>query len=85
MHTRHVRGTVNDGGELVLTNPTALPPGEVDVILLYREPEGRLRRRSKKGKHPAFGIWADRPEAADPAGFAARLRQDLENRSDRRV
>jgi len=32
------------------------------------------------GKHAAFGIWADRPEAKDPAAFALKLRQDMEKR-----
>lgn len=32
------------------------------------------------GAHTAFGIWADYPEANDPAAFAATLRQNMEKR-----
>ena len=34
------------------------------------------------GEHVAFGIWADHPEAQDPAAFALKLRQDMEKRRD---
>ena len=30
------------------------------------------------GAHSAFGIWADYPEAQDPAAFALKLRQSME-------
>jgi hypothetical protein len=32
------------------------------------------------GEHVAFGIWADYPEASDPAAFALKLRQNMEKR-----
>ncbi|GAB4546580.1 MAG: hypothetical protein Fur002_21790 [Anaerolineales bacterium] len=32
------------------------------------------------GAHAAFGIWADYPEANDPAAFAANLRENMEKR-----
>ena len=32
------------------------------------------------GTHAAFGIWADYPEANDPAVFAATLRENMEKR-----
>lgn len=34
------------------------------------------------GAHSAFGIWADNPEANDPAAFALKLRQKMERRQD---
>jgi hypothetical protein len=34
------------------------------------------------GTHSAFGIWADYPEAQDPAAFAKKLRQNMERRQD---
>ena len=35
-----------------------------------------------KGKHTAFGIWADYPEAQDPVAFASKLRENVEKRRD---
>jgi len=32
------------------------------------------------GAHVAFGIWADYPDAQDPAAFALKLRQNMEKR-----
>lgn len=32
------------------------------------------------GAHVGFGIWADYPEAKDPAAFAAKLRENMEKR-----
>lgn len=32
------------------------------------------------GEHVAFGIWADYPEASDPAAFALKLRENMEKR-----
>jgi hypothetical protein len=34
------------------------------------------------GTHSAFGVWADYPEAKDPAAFALKLRQNMERRQD---
>ena len=34
------------------------------------------------GEHAAFGIWADYPEANDPAAFALKLRQNMEKRQN---
>lgn len=83
MRARRLKGVVTPGGEIVLREPNDLPPGEVDVIVLYPEPSPRRRRRSA-GSHPAFGIWADRPEAQDPMALAASLRDGIEARHDRR-
>jgi hypothetical protein len=39
-------------------------------------------REAIPGKHVAFGIWADYPEAQDPATFALSLRRKIERRMD---
>lgn len=36
---------------------------------------------STSGEHSAFGIWADYPEAKEPAAFAAQLRQNVGKRA----
>ena len=38
--------------------------------------------RARAGEHPAFGIWADRPEAQDPVQFTEHLRRAIETRQD---
>ncbi|MBU0510371.1 MAG: hypothetical protein KKD28_15205 [Chloroflexi bacterium] len=39
-------------------------------------------RESVSGEHAAFGIWADYPEADEPAIFALKLRRQIETRQD---
>lgn len=34
------------------------------------------------GEHSAFGIWADYPEAQNPAVFAKKLREGIEKQQD---
>ena len=49
-------------------------------FLQFRE-QG-LIQPAGSGVPSAFGIWADYPEAQDPASFAMRLRRNLESRRD---
>ena len=49
-------------------------------FLQFRE-QGPIQSAAS-GAHLAFGIWADYPEAQDPASYALRLRQNLEKRQD---
>ena len=46
-------------------------------FLQFRE---QALQPSAAGEHTGFGIWADFPEANDPAAFAVKLRQDMETR-----
>jgi len=39
-------------------------------------------QRKTSGKRAAFGIWANNPEAQDPAAFAEKLRMKIETRQD---
>jgi hypothetical protein len=44
---------------------------------------GRRHGQAAQGrKYPAFGIWADREETADPVAFANQLRHMVEGRQD---
>ena len=78
-----LKGEVTENQRLVMEVPGEIPPGPVEVIVLVEE-AGRPRKRGKAGpeRHPLFGMWADRPEAADPVEFAARLRRRIERRED---
>ncbi len=44
--------------------------------------EKPLKRSKASRKHSAFGLWANRPEAQDPAAFARTLRENIEKRQD---
>ena len=44
--------------------------------------EGLPVQFATPGAHSAFGIWADYPEASDPAAFARTLREKIEKRRD---
>lgn len=41
-----------------------------------------ISTKEKTGEHVAFGIWADYPEAENPASFAKELRSKIEKRDD---
>ena len=50
---------------------------------LQARKSGKRRGKSAEGrKHPAFGLWADRKETADPVEFTNQLRRMIENRQD---
>ena len=53
---------------------------EVAQFIEFLQFRGQALHPSVSGEHTAFGIWADYPEAKDPAAFALKLRQDMENR-----
>ncbi len=80
-----LKGQVTSDRKLVVKLPRNIPPGAVEVIVLSEALARPVKPRSARRKaHPAFGIWADRPEAAEAALFAAYLRQQMQNRADRR-
>jgi len=56
---------------------------EVAQFIEYLQFRGQPTLKSTSaGGHVAFGIWADYPEASDPAAFAQKLRQNMEKRQD---
>ena len=66
--------------------PLDIAPGEAEVIILHRRAQ---RPRASKAParithHPAFGLWADRPEAAEPVAFVDELRRRVMERRKRR-
>lgn len=70
---------------VTLSVPAEVEPGEAEVIVLHRraKPAGRKAARSKSRQHPAFGLWASRPEAADPVAFVDELRRRVMERRAR--
>jgi hypothetical protein len=74
--------------ETVIQKLTSLPPdGLAEVarfieFLQYKARPASSATRSRSGEHPAFGIWADRPDLQDPVEFAQRLRSKIEARED---
>jgi len=74
--------------ETVILKLSNLPPdGLAEVARFIDFPQFRTgimprSSRAHAGEHPAFGIWADRPEAQDPAQFTERLRRTIETRQD---
>jgi hypothetical protein len=56
---------------------------EVAQFIEFLQFRGQAPLRSvASGEHVAFGLWADYPEAKDPAAFALKLRQGMEKRQD---
>ena len=53
---------------------------EVAQFIEFLQFRGQALQPSASGEHLAFGIWADYPEATDPAAFALKLRQNIETR-----
>ncbi|MCX6064722.1 MAG: hypothetical protein NT121_03065 [Chloroflexi bacterium] len=73
--------------DFILRQLENLPPdGLVEVaqfieFLQFQAKQPGKRVRAVR-KHVSFGIWADRPEVQDPAGFSQNLRQQIEKRQD---
>ncbi|MFN8405729.1 MAG: hypothetical protein U0V48_19565 [Anaerolineales bacterium] len=54
---------------------------EVAQFIEYLQFRGQpLLKSASAGARVAFGIWADYPEASDPASFAQTLRENIETR-----
>lgn len=62
------------------------PDGLLEVAQFIEFLQFQARQPAQKTsaarKHVAFGMWADRPDAQNPAGFAESLRQRVEKRED---
>lgn len=82
MQQVRLRGEVTESGDLVVDLPPDWPPGAVEVLLQQAATEPNAV--DAPAQHPAFGMWRDRPEVADPVAFAAALRSTLEARADAR-
>lgn len=67
---------------VTLAVPSESEPGEAEVIVLHRpaRPAPRQAPGSRSRRHPAFGLWASRPEAADPVAFVDGLRRRMTER-----
>ena len=46
------------------------------------EAQQPVKQPKSTRKHSAFGLWANSPEAQDPAAFAQTLREKVEKRHD---
>lgn len=70
---------------VTLSVPAEVEPGEAEVIVLHRraKPARRKAPRSKSLEHPGFGLWASRPETADPVAFVNDLRRRVMERRAR--
>lgn len=73
--------------DFILHQLEKLPPdGWLEVAQFIEFLQFQAKQPDNKAsairKHVAFGIWADRPEAQDPARFAQSLRQQVEQRED---
>ena len=73
--------------DFILRQLESLPPdGLVEVSqfieFLQFQAKQPAKRLSPLRKLTSFGIWADQPEAQDPAAFSQNLRQKVEKRQD---
>jgi len=74
--------------EAVIQRLTGLPPeglAEVARFIDFLQFKTRLATsatRPRADEHPAFGIWADRPDLQDAVQFTEHLRRKIEARQD---
>ena len=78
MFVAKLKGQITSDHQLLVEIPANLLPGVVEMILLQDIPVKPARRASRKSKHPAFGIWADRDDITDSAAFSEELRKSLQ-------
>src|SRR5439155_24221898 len=83
-HAVRLKIRVPASRRLTLTLPKEVPAGDAELVVL-QVPAKRSSKGGPKGRdpHPAFGMWADHPEAAKPAAFAAELRRRVWERRAR--
>ncbi|HLB46532.1 MAG TPA: hypothetical protein VJL59_05840 [Anaerolineales bacterium] len=79
-----LKGTITTNRRLLVKLPKEMMPGEVEVIVLREAPAKTARPKTRRKKHPGFGVWANRQDITDSAEYAARLRQKVEARRDGR-
>ena len=82
-----LKGTVSQDHRLELEVPPSIPPGKVEVIILYLAPPEKRKKRAPKltpHVHPAAGIWADRTGIGDTIAFVSQLRHRLKTRGNAR-
>jgi antitoxin (DNA-binding transcriptional repressor) of toxin-antitoxin stability system len=58
----------------------AIDRGETVTVLYRGKEKARLmpiaaKRKATVADHPAFGMWADRKDMADPAAYVRKIRQ----------
>jgi hypothetical protein len=82
MFATKLKGQITRDRRLVVRIPREMEAGTVEVILLHLSSQPTKRRTRRGTMHPAFGIWAKRPDINDAAAFAAQLRQRVESRAD---
>ena len=81
MYATKLRGQITRDRRLIIKVPRDVTEGAVEVILL--QAAGKPKQRAPRGsKHPAFGIWAKRPDITDTVSFATELRCRVETRTD---
>ena len=73
--------------EFIVRQLEKLPPSGLAEVAQFIEflqfqAQQSVKRPERGRKHEAFGLWANRPEAQDPANFAQILRQKVEKRQD---
>jgi len=76
-----LKGQITRDRQLRVKLPKDVPPGAVEVIVLYEvspKLSKETRRAGRKTAHPAFGIWADRSDISDTEEFAAHLREQMQ-------
>ncbi len=79
-----LRGQITRDRKLVVEIPQTVATGAVEVILLHLPDKPAKSHKRRRSVHPAFGIWANRADLADPISFVGELRRCVETRADGR-
>lgn len=77
MQAYKLKGTIDPSGQLIITEPIEMPPGEVEVIVLSvskvngavitaTESQAETPKRKRPSKIKAFQDWFENTEPAPP-------------------
>ena len=76
MQAYKLKGTIDRSGQLIITEPIEMPPGEVEVIVLSvstvdsatvtAESQAETPKRKRPSKIKAFQDWFENTEPAPP-------------------
>ncbi|MCC6443538.1 MAG: hypothetical protein IT210_08810 [Armatimonadetes bacterium] len=86
MEAVKIRGKITEDGHLEVTEPVAMSPGEVEIILLKTTVPPRPVSKEKNAlevlkEYDFIGVWQDREDMADSVKWVQELRQRENMRS----
>ena len=81
MHAIRLKSTIKKSGELHLTNLSVVAGQQVELLLYVPKSSPKKRLTARRLLNSGLiGLWKDRTDIADSAGYARQLREQAQRR-----